>query len=293
MKTNIKIDLLVADPNNPRQGFDLKQMAVLKSSISTKGILQPITVEKIAGGKFLIIDGERRYRAAKMLGLKEVPVTILEEMSELERFSTRYHIQEQHASWSPFDKAKAISLFKTATGMDINDISELLGMPKALVSDYISLLSLSKRAMKFSNERKLPFKMISALALLKKRVKEVNTQEKLEESMLKKIEVEVITSSEDITIFQKCINFLKDNKVEQNKLIKQIIGNVNFSPEDAAKATDIGDYVNQRKVVHQCVQLNTYISRASKARYTLSPHDHKAIEKVIKNLKSFAENASE
>lgn len=292
MNKIVKLSLLVPDPNNPRQEFDIEQMKVLKASIKTKGILQPITVE-VVGDKYLIIDGERRFRASMAIGLKEVPVTILNPMSELERFSTRYHIQEQHASWSPFDKAKAISLFKTATGMDTNDISELLGMPKALVSDYISLLSLSKRAMKFSNERKLPFKMISALALLKKRVKEINTQEKLEESMLKKIEAEVITSSEGITIFQRCIHFLKDNKVEQNKLVKQIINKVDFSPEDAAKATDIGDYVNQRKVVHLCVQLSTYINRASKARYTLSSHDHKAIEKVIKNLKSFAEGASE
>lgn len=290
MNKIVKIDLLVPDPNNPRQEFNLREMAVLKSSISTKGILQPITVEKW-NNKYLIIDGERRYRTAKALGWKEVPVTILEPMSELERFSTRYHIQEQHSGWSAFDKAKAISLFKTATGLNTTEIAEMLGMQKTMVSEYISLLSLSKRSMSISNERKLTLKVIIALSRLKKSIEDVPLSIKLENAVVDRIESGMIVNSEQITRFTSCINFLEENPAKQLKLVNKIISNPDYSPNQASKESEQGDYVSQKKVLNYCRMVTGYTKIAAKAAYTLTDKELEKIDKCIASLEKYKDGS--
>ena len=78
----IKIEDLIPGKYQPRQTFDASAINALADSIKEKGILQPILVRK-SGGKYEIIAGERRYRAAKQVGLTEVPV-IVKEMSDKE-----------------------------------------------------------------------------------------------------------------------------------------------------------------------------------------------------------------
>ena len=69
----ISIEKIQPNPNQPRQIFDEKNMEELKQSIEEKGVLQPITVKQLKNGLFEIVAGERRYRAAKAIGLKWIP----------------------------------------------------------------------------------------------------------------------------------------------------------------------------------------------------------------------------
>src|SRR3990167_2828370 len=104
---HISIALVHPDPKQPRQEFDPEDLRILQKSIASHGILQPLVVEKNGKG-YLIVDGERRYRAAKLNALKTLPVEIVPQMSVLTRFIKRFHLQEQHKNWSWFDKARAI-----------------------------------------------------------------------------------------------------------------------------------------------------------------------------------------
>ena len=109
----VLITKLMPDPNQPRQDFDEAEMNKLKDSIMDKGIMTPITVEPLSNNKYLIVDGERRFRTAVALKMNEVPVNILPfKLNEFDRNIIRFQLQETHKQWTPFEKAEAMSYLK-------------------------------------------------------------------------------------------------------------------------------------------------------------------------------------
>ena len=72
----ISIDQIETNPKQPRHDFDEQALKELAGSIKTFDLIQPITVSKLASGRYRLISGERRYRAAKMAGLKDIPAYI-------------------------------------------------------------------------------------------------------------------------------------------------------------------------------------------------------------------------
>jgi len=81
---NVALEDIQPQVNQPRKSFDDESLGELAASIKHQGILQPLLVEEYAPGKYSIIAGERRYRAAKLAGLTEVPV-IVKSFTELQR----------------------------------------------------------------------------------------------------------------------------------------------------------------------------------------------------------------
>ena len=104
------------EPNRdqPRQDFDEEELAALSDSISTHGIIQPLTVRELNGGYYQIIAGERRWRAARMAGLSEVPVVIIEADDK---------------------KAMELALIENLQRQDLNPVEEALGY-QSLMADY-------------------------------------------------------------------------------------------------------------------------------------------------------------
>ena len=74
--TEIEIEKIKPNPNQPRKNFDVEALNELASSIKTHGIVQPIVVNDLGNGNYMIIAGERRWRAANICGLKTVPAVI-------------------------------------------------------------------------------------------------------------------------------------------------------------------------------------------------------------------------
>ena len=70
----VPVEQIEVNPNQPRQDFDETALKELAASIKIHGIIQPLTVSRIAGNRYRLVAGERRYRATKLAGLKEVPV---------------------------------------------------------------------------------------------------------------------------------------------------------------------------------------------------------------------------
>lgn len=125
----VPLNKIVLDKEQPRQEFDPVDLASLKKSITIKGILVPLTLEKL-NGNYLIVDGERRYRCAIELGLDVVPAFVDEPTSALERLIKRFHIQEQHKNWSLFDRARAIQKILDTNELKPIEISEMLGVSR-------------------------------------------------------------------------------------------------------------------------------------------------------------------
>lgn len=136
--TKILVSKIVPDANQPRKYFDEAKMGTLKASIKVRGIKQPLVLETRKDGTFLIIEGERRFRVAKELGMKEVPALLEPEQNEVQRLIEQFHLQEQHEGWSSVEKAVAISRLAESMNASYEEIGKLIGINNTQVGDYMA-----------------------------------------------------------------------------------------------------------------------------------------------------------
>ena len=226
--TKVNIDLIHPDPAQPRQEFDPEAMMLLRKSIASHGILQPLVVEKNGAG-YLIVDGERRYRASKLNGLKEVPVEIMDKMSVSTRFIKRFHLQEQHRSWSYFDKARAIKAMLNSKEITLSGIANVLGVPANRINDMLSLLSMSKRSQKLIQDKKIPYTYLIEVNKISNQGKDKSQKEALEHSLVDRIEQGQITNPKKLRDFGVAVKF------GGQKVIQKIIKDSGYTSEKAGK----------------------------------------------------------
>lgn len=138
----LKPDDIITNPNQPRRHFDTYELQSLADSIAANGIIQPLTVRRAEGGKYLLIAGERRLRAAKMAGLRRVPC-VLHRTSDL--VAALYAITEnmQRADLNCFEEALAIRTLITEFRLTQAEVAVQLGMANSTVSNKLRLLKLS------------------------------------------------------------------------------------------------------------------------------------------------------
>ena len=241
--TVLKIQEVNPDPNNPRQEFSPEEMRKLEGSISRKGILQPLVVEETDKG-YLLIDGERRYRTAKKLGLKEVPVIIQEPMSEEDRMIMRFNLQEQHTQWNAWEKALALRTFMDSTGVTNGESANILGLSIKQVQSYQLVSSLSKRTAMSIMDRKLPFDYISEMGSIARLLKNSEElREKVEAALIDKIDRKVIMTARELRKYRMAVS------LGGEKLAEKIIKDPDYSPSKAAKES--GYYTKQASEIAQ------------------------------------------
>lgn len=135
---NIKLSSIVPDENQPRNYFGEEEMGLLISSIKKYGIKKPLHLEVNPDGTYIIEDGERRYKAAKELGLKEVPAILTELKNPVQRLIEQFHLQEQQQAWTSTEKAMAITKLAEIMNDTPENIAKLLGLPKSIVGNAIA-----------------------------------------------------------------------------------------------------------------------------------------------------------
>lgn len=137
----IPLEQIEANPKQPRHDFDEMALKELAASIKTHDIIQPLTVSKLAGGKYRIIAGERRYRAAKMAGVKDVPVYIRETKdSQLLELALLENLQRENLNAMEI----ALSYRRLMEELDYTQeqVAERMGKERSTVTNYIRLLKL-------------------------------------------------------------------------------------------------------------------------------------------------------
>ncbi len=138
----VPIKQVVPDANQPRKYFDATKLSSLRESIKKHGIRNPLVVEDVGTGKYLLTDGERRYRAATELGLKEVPVIVNKALKEVDRLIIQFNIQEQHEGWTSVEKANALVKIAEEMGVTLADATKLLNVPTRTAQRYIAFAGL-------------------------------------------------------------------------------------------------------------------------------------------------------
>lgn len=150
----IAVEDLSPNPNQPRSIFNEKELAGLAESIKQHGILQPLIATPLKGGKSVIIAGERRWRAAKLAGLKKVPV-IVRTSKELERLEIALIENVQRVDLEPLEQAASIEYLHQQFSMTYEDISRRLGKASSTIINTVRLMQLPETARQALRERKI------------------------------------------------------------------------------------------------------------------------------------------
>ena len=133
---------LEPNPLQPRREFDPEALQALADSIAEHGIIQPLTVREGENGYYQIIAGERRWRAARMAGLEEVPVLVLEAD---DRTVTELALVEnlQREDLNPMEEAAGFRTLMEEYGMTQEEVARRVGRSRPAVANSLRLLSLS------------------------------------------------------------------------------------------------------------------------------------------------------
>lgn len=150
-----KIDIvkIKPDPSQPRKNFDKQAIEELSQSIKQYGILQPLVVTE-KDGDYLIIAGERRYRAAKLANLTHLPV-LVRSLKDLERLEISLIENVQRVDLSPMEQAISIARLNEQFNISLQEIGQRLGKAHTTIVNSIRLLQLPDFARKALEEGKI------------------------------------------------------------------------------------------------------------------------------------------
>lgn len=139
----IAVDRLRANPQQPRQVFDETALAELAESIRRHGVLQPILVSEDGPDRYLIITGERRWRAARMAGVATVPAVIRERVDDQQQLELALVENLQRRDLTPLEEARAFDHLRSNLGLSQAEIAARVGMDRSTVANSLRLLKLA------------------------------------------------------------------------------------------------------------------------------------------------------
>ena len=145
--STLKISQIVPNKDQPRKLFKEAELSELSDSIKQNGILQPLLVRK-KGTKYEIVAGERRYQAAKLAGLEEVPV-IIKDISDAEVFKLALIENLQRADLSPLEEARGYKQLIKERSLTQDEVAKLVSKSRSAVTNTLRLLDLPEEVQQF------------------------------------------------------------------------------------------------------------------------------------------------
>jgi ParB family chromosome partitioning protein len=137
----VALERLEPNPYQPRKNYDADEIAALSASVKTLGILQPLVVRQ-AGETFQIVAGERRFRAAQEVGLKTVPIRVIN-LNDQEAFEATLVENIQRTDLNPIEKALGFKDYMERFSLSPEQLAKRLGLPRSSVVNLVHLLDLA------------------------------------------------------------------------------------------------------------------------------------------------------
>ncbi len=151
--TEIAISLIDNNPDQPRKNFDPTAIKELATSIKEYGVIQPIILKK-NGDRYIIVAGERRFRASKLAGLKVIPAIVRDYTdNQVKEIALLENIQREDLN--PIETARAMKELLTLYGWTQEVLADKLGKSRPVVANYVRLLSLQPEVIKMIESGKL------------------------------------------------------------------------------------------------------------------------------------------
>lgn len=273
----LEISKIKPNPNQPRKNFDIDALNELAASIKVHGIVQPIVVNKQADGEYLIIAGERRWRAANICGLKTVPVIVknytdkqVKEISIIENL--------QREDLNPIEAARAIKELMDEYGLTQETVSERIGKSRSNIANTLRLLSLYPDVIKMVEEGKLTSGHARCLVVINDKNEQIKLAQTVVSKNLNVRDLEKLVKN--YTNPTKKVVVKEEQSIELKELINQMqktfatkvsaIGNDNkgriyidyYSRDDLDRIAELLELLNKKEMTLQ--DLQNYNRRNSK-----------------------------
>lgn len=151
---DLRIDLITANPNQPRKNFDEQALKELADSIRKHGVIMPIVVNDNGDGTYMIIAGERRFRACKLAGKETIPVVIRKYSErEIKEISLIENLQREDLN--PIEAAVAMKELMTSYKLTQDELAERIGKSRPAIANTLRLLNLCPEVIGLVSEGKL------------------------------------------------------------------------------------------------------------------------------------------
>ena len=205
---SVPVEKLVPNPDQPRKIFNEESLIELAGSIRANGIIQPLVVKK-AGDEYIIIAGERRYRAAKMADLAEVPV-IIKEYDEAKTREISLIENLQREDLNAMEESEAIRELMETYGLTQEEVAQKLGKARPSIANTLRLLNLTNEVKEYVRRDKLSAGHARALLAI------TNAQAQVE--MAKK----AILEGWSVRETEKQVKYLLKPETKPNKMTEKV-----------------------------------------------------------------------
>ncbi len=213
--TVVELDISSIEPNKeqPRKTFEKEPLEELKNSIKQYGLLQPLVVRKV-GGKYEIIAGERRWRAAKEAKIKKVPC-IIKEVDDTQALKLALIENIQRENLNPIEEAQAYKTLIDEYDLTQEEVALALGKSRSYIANTIRLLNLDNEIIEYISEGKITSGHGKVLLGIKDKRERLELAKGIVENKLNVRETEKIASKAKKKVSSKV-------KMEKNPIISQI-----------------------------------------------------------------------
>ena len=138
---HIALDLIAPNPSQPRRSFDEQDLRDLAGSLSEHGVLQPVLVRPLTGGRYELVAGERRWRAARLAGLERIPA-VVRSAAEGERLELALVENMARQDLNPVESARACAALVDDFGLTKEEVGRRVGKSRVAISNLVRLLEL-------------------------------------------------------------------------------------------------------------------------------------------------------
>lgn len=255
----IAIELIEANPNQPRREFDPQALQELATSIREIGIIQPITLRQVEDNRFQIIAGERRWRASQLAGLKAIPAYIrtISDESVMEMALVE-NIQREDLN--AIEIALAYQHLLDNDGMTQEKVSERVGKSRAAIANYLRLLRLPAQIQLSLQKKDLDMGHARALLSLES------------PSMQIKLYKEIMKHGYSVRKVEEMVNILKNGEDIQTAT-KTLRGQTSLPEEYVALRNRIADKL--------AVKVQMSCSAKGKGKITIPFASDEELERII------------
>ena len=210
----IAIDKLRPSPFQPRGVFEKPKLEELAQSIKTSGIFQPIVARRLPNGAFEIIAGERRWRAAQIAGLHEVPV-ILKNLGDRETLEVALIENIQREDLNPLEEAEAYQRLSKEFNLTQQQVAEKVGKDRATVANAIRLLQLPVEVQDMLSRQELSVGHAKVLLALPAAIDQIKWAKKVRDEQLTVRKLEKVVQGALIPASDKSEAMSPDSSVTQ------------------------------------------------------------------------------
>jgi len=236
--TNIHIASIEANPYQPRTKFDEEALQELAQSIKTYGLIQPVTVRPVGNGKYQLISGERRYRAAQIAGLTEIPAFV---RTVDDALSIQMALVEniQRADLNAIEIAMSYQMLMDECHLTQEQLGEKVGKTNTTISNYLRLLKLSTPVQVAVRDSQISMGHARALVAVEDETQQAKLVQQIVKEQLSVRQTETLVKKALEGARQKKskvkITLADDVRTAQNAISKRLNSKVNIKKDISGK----------------------------------------------------------